>query len=266
MKQVLGASDPSVSGDTLAYAKGAGDLSFVREGQNETGLPGTDPSISDEFVAVIDGAERPHPRAPRLRRGRVLRRSWRRRGGDLEQLARYRTRVEARDTLQRRDRSIEAGETGEPKDDRRCRTPRPGERPGPRRQHARLRDRDPEVKPDHQGEPQEAETRRRDPLRPHAALNPSVRGSSLLYVRGTKQDWELRLKRLGSRDSGRLLEQQRQAHLVDRAQRRSRLLHGARRAQRRPRTSSPSSANPVARALPAGCRRSRPPGRASRSA
>ena len=35
--------------------------------------------------------------------------------------------------------------------------------------------------------------------------NPSVRGSSLLYVRGTRAHWELRLKKLGNGDLGRTL-------------------------------------------------------------
>ncbi len=35
--------------------------------------------------------------------------------------------------------------------------------------------------------------------------NPSVRGSSLLYVRGTKAKWELRLKKLGNNDTGHVL-------------------------------------------------------------
>ncbi len=205
VKQVLGASDPSISGATLAYAKGAGDLAFVKEGQNETGLPGTDPSISDDYVAVIDGGS-----------VRILDRpgftdldSFDAPGVDSVAISNnwivYRTRVEGRDKLQAR--SIDgSGQAGEPKDIGAAGQPDQVSAPSldgntlvyaiatPRSSRIikasllKLK-RDVVIRSD------------LDQL-----FNPSVRGSSLLYVRGTKQGWELRLKGLGSRDAGRLLK------------------------------------------------------------
>ena len=204
VKHVLGASDPSVSGETLAYSKGAGDLAFVREGQNDTGLPGTDPSIADEFVAVIDGGsvrilERP---------GYADVESFDAPGVDAVAISNnwivYRTRVEGRDKLQAR--SIDgSGETGEPKDVGAAGQPDQVSAPsldGNTLVYAIATPRSSRIIKASLKKLKREVVIRSDVFQ---LFNPSVRGSSLLYVRGTKQGWELRLKGLGNRDTGRQL-------------------------------------------------------------
>ena len=205
VKQVLGASDPSVSGATLAYAKGAGDLAFVKEGQNETGLPGTDPSISDNYVAVIDGGS-----------VRILDRpgftdvdSFDAPGVDSVAISNnwivYRTRVEGRDKLEYR--SIDSsGETGAPNNVGAAGHPDQVSAPsldGNTLVYAIATPRSSRIIKASLKKPKRGVVIHSDI---HQLFNPSVRGSSLLYVRGTKQDWELRLKGLASRDPGRLLK------------------------------------------------------------
>lgn len=205
VKQVLGASDPSVSGASLAYAKGAGDLSFVREGGDDIALPGTDPSISDDYVAVIDGGtvrilERP---------GLTDVDSFDAPGVDSVAISKnwiaYRTRVEGRDKLETR--SIDpSGETGAPNNAGAAGQPDQVSAPsldGNTLVYAIATPKSSRIVKASLKKPKREVVIHSDI---HQLFNPSVRGSSLLYVRGTNQGWELRLKKLGNRDTGRLLK------------------------------------------------------------
>ena len=81
-------SDPSVAGPDARLRQGPGRRRVRHRGPGPEPLVGTDPSIADKFAAVIDGPERPHPRSPRLRRSRFLRRARRRCRRRLQQLDR----------------------------------------------------------------------------------------------------------------------------------------------------------------------------------
>ena len=185
VKSVQSASDPSVAGPTLAFAKGQSDAAFVTEGSGPEPLIGTDPSIADKFAAVIEGQN-----------VRILGRpgfaevdSFDAPGVDAVAVSNnwiaYRTRIDGRDRLIAR-KLNDAGVAGEPKSIAAAGQPDQVGLPCARRQHARLCDQHPQVEPHHQGDAQADEARRRDPLGFLQLSNPSVRGSSLLYVRGTR--------------------------------------------------------------------------------
>ena len=204
VKQVDSASDPSVSGPTLAYADGPGDAAFVTEGQGHDPLPGSDPSISDKWAAVIEGAN-----------VRILSRpgfaevdSFDAPGVDAVAVSNnwivYRTREDGRDRMIVR-KLNDAGVAREPKHLAAAGDPDQLSLPGidgntlvyavltPKSSRiikATLKrmDRDIVLKSQFS-----------------QVSNPSVRGTSLLYSRGTKFGWELRLKRLGNNDLGSLL-------------------------------------------------------------
>ena len=204
VKQVRGASDPSVAGPTLAFAKGAGDAAFVTEGQGPEGLPGTDPSIADKYAAVIDG------QTVRIlgRPGFAEVDSFDAPGVDAVAVSNnwiaYRTRIKGRDRLAAR-KIADSGVAGEPKSIAAAGDPDQVSLPGidgntlvysiltPK--GSRI------VKAQLKG------VRRDVVIRSNVMqlANPSVRGSSLLYVRGTKAKWELRLKKLGNNDTGHVL-------------------------------------------------------------
>ena len=204
VKLVKSASDPSVSGPTLAYAKGQGDAAFVTEGQGPQALPGTDPSIADEFAAVIDG------QTVRIlgRPGFAEADSFDAPGVDAVAVSNnwiaYRTRAEGRDRMLVRELD-QAGVAGEPKSIAAAGQPDQLSLPGldgntlvyavltPKSSRiikATLKQlsRDVVIRSD-----------------VSQLSNPSVRGSSLLYVRGTRDRWELRLKKLGNGDSGSVI-------------------------------------------------------------
>jgi hypothetical protein len=204
VKIVKGASDPSVSGPTLAYAKGQGDASFFTEGQGPMPLPGTDPSISDEFAAVLDGNE-----------VRILERpgfaevdSFGAQGVDAVAVSDnwivYRTRQDARDRLYAR--PLEgSGVTGEPKRIASAGSPDQVSQPGldgntlvyaiSTRKSSRI------VRSDLGSMSRDVVIRSDTQL----LTSPSVRGSSLLYVRGVRGGYELKLKKVGNNDTGRTL-------------------------------------------------------------
>jgi hypothetical protein len=204
VKGVQTASDPSVSGPTLAYADGPNDAAFVTEGQGSDPLPGTDPAISDKWAAVIDGAN-----------VRVLGRpgfaqvdSFGAPGVDAVTISNnwviYRTRTDGRDRLVARKLDT-AGVAGEPKGITGIGQPSQLSLPGLdgntlvysvlTRKSSRI------IRASLKG------IKRNVVISSQATQlsNPSVRGSSLLYVRGTKSGWELRLKKLGNRDLGHTL-------------------------------------------------------------
>jgi hypothetical protein len=204
VKQVRSASDPSVAGPTLAFAKGQSDAAFVTEGHGPEALIGTDPSIADKFAAVIDGQN-----------VRILGRpgfaevdSFGAPGVDAVAVSNnwitYRTRTEGRDRLIAR-KLNDAGVAGEPKSIAAAGQPSQVSLPGLdgntlvyailTRKSSRI---------------VEASLKKmnRDVVISSEfsqLSNPSVRGSSLLYVRGTRAHWELRLKKLGNNDLGRTL-------------------------------------------------------------
>ena len=204
VKQVRSASDPSVAGPTLAFAKGQSDAAFVTEGHGPEALIGTDPSIADKFAAVIDGQN-----------VRILGRpgfaevdSFDAPGVDAVAVSNnwiaYRTRTEGRDRLIAR-KLNDAGVAGEPKSIAAAGQPSQVSLPGLdgntlvyailTRKSSRI------VKAS-------LKKMNRDVVISSEfsqLSNPSVRGSSLLYVRGTRAHWELRLKKLGNNDLGRTL-------------------------------------------------------------
>lgn len=205
VKLVKGASDPSVAGPSLAYAKGSGDRAFVTEGQGPTALPGTDPSISRDFAAVLDGS-----------RVRILARpaytevaSFGAKGVDAVAISAtwlaYRTRIKGRDRLFARDLDA-AGQPGNARKITAAGSPDQLSLPGldgaklvyavqtPKRSRI--------VKTG-------LNRMRRDVvIKSNLSLlsNPSVRGEKMLYVRGTKGGWELRIKKLKNNDFGKVLE------------------------------------------------------------
>ena len=203
VKLVKGASDPSVAGSTLAYANGQDDAAYVTEGQGAQPLPGTDPSIADEFAAVIDGG------TVRLlaRPGFAEVDSFDAQGVDAVAVSNnwiaYRTRVDGRDRLLAR-KIDETGTAGEPKPIATAAQPDQVSLPsidGNTLVYAILTPRSSRIiKATLKGMSREVVIR--SDL--WQLSNPSVRGSSLLYVRGTKRRWELRLKKLGNRNTGRL--------------------------------------------------------------
>jgi hypothetical protein len=204
VKGIQSASDPSVAGPTLAFAKGQGDAAFVNDGSGPEPLIGTDPSIADKFAAVVDGqnvrilgrpgfAEVDSFGAPGIDAVAVSN-NW----------VAYRTRVEGRDRLLAR-KLDEAGVAGEPKSIAAAGHPDQVSLPSldgntlvyaintPKssrliKSSLKKANRDVIVRSD-----------------VSQLSNPSVRGSSLLFVRGTRAHWELRLKKLGNRDLGRTL-------------------------------------------------------------
>jgi hypothetical protein len=204
VKGVQSASDPSVAGVVLAYADGQGDAAFVTDGQGHDPLPGTDPSIADKYAAVIEGAN-----------VRILGRpgfaevdSFGAGGVDAVAVSNnwiaYRTRVDGRDRLLVR-KLNDSGQAGDPKPiaaaggsdqlslpalDGNTLVYSVNTRKSSRIIKASLKrmSRDVVIKSQFT-----------------QLSNPSVRGSSLLYVRGTRSAWELRLKSLGNNDFGKLL-------------------------------------------------------------
>ncbi|MDQ3758887.1 MAG: hypothetical protein M3331_02945, partial [Actinomycetota bacterium] len=204
VKIVKGASDPSVSGQTLAYAKGQGDASFVTEGQGPMALPGTDPSISDEFAAVLVGDEVRILERP----GFAAVNSFAASGVDAVAVSDnwvvYRTRRDARDRLYAR--SLDgSGETGEPKRIASAGSPDQVSQPGldgntlvyafSTPKSSRI------VRSGLGNMSREVVIRSETQL----LTSPSVRGSSLLYVRGVRGGYELKLKKIGNNDTGRTL-------------------------------------------------------------
>ena len=204
VKSVQSASDPSVAGPTLAFAKGQGDAAFINEGSGPAPLIGTDPSIADKFAAVIDGQN-----------VRILGRpgfaevdSFDAPGVDAVAVSNnwvaYRTRVDGRDRLLAR-KLDEAGVAGEPKSIAAAGHP----------DQVSLPSLDGNTLVYAVNTPKSSrlmrtslkKTNRDVIVRSDASQlsNPSVRGSSLLFVRGTKAHWELRLKKLGNKDLGRTL-------------------------------------------------------------
>ena len=204
VKGVQSASDPSVAGPTLAYANGQGDAAFVTEGQGHDPLVGTDPSIADKYAAVIEGAN-----------VRILGRpgfaevdSFGAAGVDAVAVSNnwiaYRTRIDGRDRLLAR-KLDDTGQAKEPKPiaaaggsdqlslpglDGNTLVYSVNTRKSSRIVKATLKNlnRDVVIKSQFT-----------------QLSNPSVRGSSLVYVRGTRSGWELRIKRLGNGDTGKLL-------------------------------------------------------------
>ena len=205
MKQVLGASDPSVAGATLAYAKGAGDLAFVREGQNETGLPAPTPRSRTSTSRSSTAQPSASSSAPASRTSTPsTRRAWTRSPSRTTGSSIARGSRAA--TSSRRARSTTSGETGEPKDVGAAGQPDQVSAPsldGNTLVYAIATPRSSRIIKASLKKLKREVVIRSDVIQ---LFNPSVRGSSLLYVRGTKQDWELRLKKLGNRDSGRLLK------------------------------------------------------------
>ena len=205
VKLVKGASDPSVSGPALAYANGAGDSAFVTEGEGPMALPGTDPSIADEFAAVIQGEtvrilERP---------GYAEVESFDAPGVDAVAVSNnwivYRTRLQGRDKLLVR--SVEnSGETGAPKDLAAAGQPDQLSLPsvdGNTLVYSVLTRKSSRII-----QASLKKLNRDVVIRSESTQlsNPSVRGTSLLFVRGTRFGWELRLKSLGNSGFGRVLE------------------------------------------------------------
>jgi hypothetical protein len=204
VKHVGSASDPSIAGSTLAFARGQSDVAFVNDGSGPQALAGTDPSIAGKYAAVIDG------QAVRIlgRPGFAEVDSFGASGIDAVAVSNnwivYRTRINGRDRLAARKLSA-MGEAGE------------------ERRIAAAGDPDQVSLPGIDGNtlvysimtPKGSRiikaTLKRDKrqmvMRSDVVqlLNPSVRGSSLLYVRGTRSGWELRLKKLGNRDAGHVL-------------------------------------------------------------
>ncbi|MDQ3759836.1 MAG: hypothetical protein M3331_07850 [Actinomycetota bacterium] len=204
VKLVKGASDPSAAGSALAYAKGADDAAFVTEGEGPTALPGTDPSISDKYAAVIDGATI-----------RILGRpgfadvaSFEAPGVDAVAVSNnwiaYRARVDGRDRLVAR-KLDDSGVAGEPQRVAAAGAPDQLSLPGIDGNtlvYATLTRKSSRI-----SKVALKRMTRDVVIRSNSSQlsNPSVRGSSLLYVRGTKSRWELRLKRLGNGGFGDIL-------------------------------------------------------------
>ena len=204
VKGVQSASDPSVAGPTLAYAKGQSDAAFITEGQGHEALVGTDPAIADKYAAVIEGQN-----------VRILGRpgfaevdSFDVAGVDAVAVSNnwiaYRTRTDGRDRLFAR-KLNDAGVAGEAKSIAAAggsdQVSLPGldgntlvyainTRKSSRIIKASLKrmNRDVVIKSQFS-----------------QLSNPAVRGSSLVFVRGTRAAWELRLKKLGNNDLGRVL-------------------------------------------------------------
>ena len=204
VKGVQSASDPSVAGPTLAFAKGQSDAAYITEGNGPEPLVGTDPSIADKFAAVIEGQN-----------VRILGRpgfaevdSFDAPGVDAVAISNnwiaYRTRIDGRDRLIAR-KLNDAGVAGAPKSIAGAGQPDQVGLPSldgntlvysintPKSSRiikATLKrmKRDVVIRSDF-----------------FQLSNPSVRGSSLLYVRGTRAAWQLRLKKLGNGDTGRIL-------------------------------------------------------------
>jgi len=204
VKGVQSASDPSVAGATLAYANGPGDAAFITEGQGSDPLIGTDPSIADKFAAVIDG------QAVRIlgRPGFAEVDSFDAAGVDAVAVSNnwiaYRTRKEGRDRLVAR-KLNDAGVAGRPKSVAAAGQPDQVSLPSldgntlvyaiNTRKSSRIikaslkrMKRDVVIRSDF-----------------FQISNPSVRGSSLLYVRGIRGAWQLRIKKLGNGDTGKVL-------------------------------------------------------------
>ena len=204
VKNVQSASDPSVAGPTLAFAKGQSDAAFVTEGQGPEELIGTDPSIADKFAAVIEGQN-----------VRILGRpgfaevdSFDAPGVDAVAVSNnwiaYRTRMDGRDRLLAR-KLNDAGVAGEPKPIAAAGHPDQVSLPsidGNTLVYAILTPKSSRIIKATLKRMKRDVVIRSDFSQ---LSNPSVRGSSLLYVRGTKAGWELRLKKLGNGDFGRTL-------------------------------------------------------------
>ena len=206
VKLVKGASDPSVASPSLAYARGSGDRAFVTDGQDPAALPGTDPSISRQYAAVLDGDTL-----------RILARpantevaSFDPAGVDAvaisDKWVAYRTRNDGRDRIYARPLNA-VGRVGDAKRIAAAGSPGqlslPGIDDGTLVYSVQTTKRSKIVKAGLNG------GKRDVLLKSNLSLlsNPSVRGDSLLYVRGTRTGWELRLTKLGKNDFGRVLEE-----------------------------------------------------------
>jgi len=205
VKLVKGASDPSVSGPSLAYAKGSGDRAFVSEGQDATVLPGTDPSISRDFAAVLDGTT-----------VRILDRpdlteiaSFNAQGVDAVAVSdtwiAYRTRLNGRDRIFVRDLDG-AGQPGNAKKIAAAGSPDQLSLPG--LDGASLVYAVQTTKRSRIVKTGLNQMRRDVVVKSNLSLlsNPSVRGEKMLYSRGTRSGWELRIKKLKNDDFGKVLE------------------------------------------------------------
>ena len=205
VKRVRSASDPSVAGPTLAFASGLTGEAFVTDGEGREALPGTDPSIADRYAALIDG------QTVRIlgRPGYAEVDSFQAPGVDAVAVANnwiaYRTRIDGRDRLAAR-KLNDAGVAGEQKRIGAAGDPDQVSLPaldGNTLVYAILTPKASRIVK------AKLKRMRRDVVmrsRLHQLSNPSVRGRSLLYVRGTKRGWELRLKKLRNGDTGRVLE------------------------------------------------------------
>ena len=204
VKGVQRASDPAVAGPTLAFAKGQSDAAFVTQGQGAQALVGTDPSIADKFAAVIEGqnvrilgrpgfAEVSSFGAPSVDAVAVSN-NW----------IAYRTRIDGRDRLFAR-KLNDAGVAGEPK--RIAAAGHPDQVSLPSLDGNTLVYAVNTPKSSRIIKAKLKRTNRNLVIKSRFSQlsNPSVRGSSLLYVRGTKGAWELRIKKLGNRDTGKVL-------------------------------------------------------------
>ncbi len=204
VKGVGGASDPSIAGSTLAFAKGQEDAAFINDGQGPQALVGTDPSIADKYAAVIDGqtvhilgrpgfAEVDSFDAPGLDAVAVSN-NW----------ITYRTRIDGRDRLAARKLS-DQGEAGEEK--RIAAAGHPDQVSLPSIDGNRLVYSILTPKASRIIQVKLKQDKRDVVIRSGISQlsNPSVRGSSLLYVRGTRSGWEVRLKKLRNGKLGKVV-------------------------------------------------------------
>jgi len=205
VKRVKNASDPSVSGEALAFAGGSNDAARVKDGPGVTTLPGTDPSISRDFAAVLDGS-----------RVRILARpayaeiaSFGAKGVDAVAISdtwlAYRTRIKGRDRLFARDLDG-AGQPGNAKKIAAAGSPDQLSLPG--LDGASLVYAVQTTKRSRIVKTGLNQMRRDVVVKSNLSLlsNPSVRGEKMLYSRGTRSGWELRIKKLKNNDFGKVLE------------------------------------------------------------
>lgn len=204
VKQVKGASDPSVAVATIAYASGQGDSATVSDGSGPTQLPGTDPSISDSFAAVIQGDS--VAILDRAGFGQVD--DFGAQGVDAvavsERWIAYRTRVEGRDRLFARPLAV-SGEAGDAKEIAKAGAPSQVGMPsldgGTLVYALASRKKNRIVVTGLNGGSRKTAIASKNV----GLSNPSVRGSSLLYVRSERGGDQLRLKGLDSGGNGRKL-------------------------------------------------------------
>jgi hypothetical protein len=204
VEQVNGASDPSVAGSTLVYAKDQDDAAFVTEGSGSEPLQGTDPSIAENWAAVIEGQSVTVLDRP----GFTEVSSFDAPGVDAVAISNnwiaYRTRTDGRDRMIVR-KLNDAGVAGQPKNLAAAGEPDQLSLPsidGNTLVYAVL------TRSSSRIIEASTKTMNRDVVltsKFSQVSNPSVRGTSLAYARGTKYGWELRLKKLGNADLGRSL-------------------------------------------------------------